>query len=72
MKSLKDTEDTKERLISNFCKIWTHPHICTLEEDNKLTININHKEEEDNMYRECYSQAKTLTEYQFTYRTANH
>ena len=72
LKTQEIIDDKNISIIQSFCKIWTHPHICTLEEDNKLTININHKEEEDNMHRECYSQAKTLAEYQFPYHTANH
>ena len=72
LKSQEIIDDKNISIIQSFCKIWTHPYICTLEEDNELTINIKHKEEEDNMYRECYSQAKTLAEYQFPYHTANH
>ncbi len=73
--SLKTAEDIDKRnisLIQTFCKPWTHPYISELDEDNKLTINIKHKETEDDIYKACLEQAETLIQCDYPYHTRNH
>ena len=73
--SLKTEEIINENnklIIQNFCRTWTHPHISTLDENNCLIINLNHKENEDHLYRECLTQATELVAYHFPYHTTNH
>ena len=72
LKSQEIIDDENISIIQSFCETWAHPHICTLEDNNDLTINLKHKEEEDNLYKECYTQAETLNEYHFPYHTTNH
>ena len=43
-----------------------------LEENNKLTINIKHKEAEDDIYQASVEQAQALTQYDYPYHTNNH
>ena len=65
-------DDKNISIIQSFCKIWTHPHISTLGDNNELIINLKYKEVEDDLHNECYIQAQTLAEYHFPYHTANH
>ena len=62
----------KKTLIQNFCRTWTHPYISELDENNKLTINIKHKETEDDIYQTCLEQAETLIQCDHPYHTTNH
>jgi len=64
--------ENNKLIIQNFCRTWTHPHISTLGENNCLIINLNHKENEDHLYRECLTQATNLVSYHFPYHTTNH
>ena len=73
--SLESAEDIDKKnisLIQNFCRTWTHPYISELDENNKLTINIKHKETEDDIYQACVEQAQALTKYDYPYHTSNH
>ena len=40
----KNIDEKKRSLNADFCKIWTHPHMGTLDEDDKLIINLKHDE----------------------------
>ena len=59
-------------ITQDFCKTWTHPYISELDDNNKLTININYKETEDTIYQECLEQAETLIQCDHPYHTSNH
>ena len=59
-------------LIQNFCKTWTHPYISQLDENNRLIINIKHKETEDDIYQECLALAQSLSQCDHPYHTTNH
>ena len=63
---------TGASLTENFCKTWTHPYISELDEDNKLIINIKHKETEDAIYQDCLAQAEALIQCDHPYHTSNH
>ena len=73
--SLKSAEEIDKKNISitqDFCRTWTHPYISELDDNNKLTININYKETEDTIYQECLEQAETLIQCDHPYHTSNH
>ena len=72
LKTQEVIDDINRSITLNFCKTWAHPYICSLNEDNSLHINLKYKEEEDSLYKECFTQAKHLTEYYFPYHTTNH
>ena len=61
-----------QSLIENFCKTWTHPYLSELDDDNKLIINIKHKETEDDIYQVCLEQAEALIQCDHPYHTSNH
>ena len=73
-------EDDKESLINKeikeFCKTWTHPNMCILNEDNTLDIQPWPNLEEDPWAKYTYSTYKTLVEAYsqevHPYRTKNH
>ena len=73
--SLRAAEDIDKKnisLIENFCKTWTHPYLSELDDDNKLIINIKHKETEDDIYQACLEQAEALIQCDHPYHTSNH
>ena len=59
-------------IVQKFCKTWTHPYISELDENNKLKINIKHKETEDNIYQASLGQAEALIQCDHPYHTSNH
>ena len=73
-------EDDKESLINKeikeFCKTWTHPNICILNDDYTLDIQPWPNLEEDPWAKYTYSTYKTLVETYsqeiHPYRTKNH
>ena len=68
----KNIDDKNRSLIAEFCKTWTHPHLSTLDENNKLTINLKHEEVEDDIYQTCLQEATWLTQQSHLYHTKNH
>ena len=44
----------------------------TLDEDNKLIINLKHDEVEDEIYQTCIQEATWLTQQSHLYHTKNH
>ena len=61
-----------QSLIADFCKTWTHPYLSTLDEDNKLIINLKFEETEDDIYQTCIEEATWLTQQSHLYHTKNH
>ena len=59
-------------LIQNFCKTWTHPCVSQLDENNRLIINIKHKETEGDIYQECLTLAQSLSQCDHPHHTTNH
>ena len=68
----KNIDDKNRSLIADFCKTWTHPYLSTLDEDNKLIINLKFEETEDDIYQTCIEEATWLTQQSHLYRTKNH
>ena len=68
----KNIDEKNRSLNADFCKIWTHPHMGTLDEDNKLIINLKHDEVEDEIYQTCIQEATWLTQQSHLYHTKNH
>ena len=68
----KNIDDKNRSLNADFCKIWTHPHMSTLDEDNTLIINLKHDEVEDEIYQTCIQEATWLTQQSHLYHTQNH
>ena len=73
-------EDDKTSLISKeikeFCKTWSHPNICILNDDYTIDIQPWPNLEEDPWAKYTYSSYKTLIEAysleSHPYRTKNH
>ena len=68
----KNIDDKNRSLIADFCKTWTHPYLSTLDEDNKLVINLKFEETEDDIYQTCIEEATWLTQQSHLYHTKNH